>query len=683
MKENEKKNGTAVVRVYGTVQGFPIALAGAEVVAHRDGKKAGEKKTGPDGSCSIPLEEGSYEICATFAMGDWTSEESSSPIHVCEDKTAEMEVHISLSGSSLSILASEDGLQYSKDDPIDLRLRYRKPSYLKFDWPVGIPVIIALAASGAIVKQWAQHSVIFEIIPTSTAVRISAAMSARDNVKPQPPRPRDDGFDAPVTPPDVTSVEGDVSVSLRRTASRMTEDVSLWVAIRNSTDTLSFDRYFDFMEWLFCKDDTTAGPFDISYPKARRRMLPFTDTDAYRNVKAATEAFVMANCGVTADGFDADDARYVKSQLVVDVDLSDLVTLFDSYLESAAGPGSHVLPYLALIRRKLKDEGIKKADIGDQFYKGKSGWQARADTCYGVLKRRLECPLLMELIWSYWQEEGMLTQTMNAITRRFQNVRAPLANDPLANTEIDPLRPLNNVLWGYIQDEQHRLSVVRRNYEYDHHYGLRLAGKAVRDVRTADSRSRFLEAFHTLLSIVSSFYKRDDDTTIVADGYPVLNALKEAHLILSQGAHNQFGDLPSTARIEMLMQQWILARPEFREFLPTRIMVAYPEPWMDRVDAMKKLQGWSDTSVLHFRNLAMFGEQILLSIRYGAWAGVNDQAQAVNWARYWRPEVQGYLHAYRSATGIDLSLDVANARVDATMPSLHLVRRLEEQRRTA
>ena len=31
---------------------------------------------------------------------------------------------------------------------------------------------------------------------------------------------------------------------------------------------------------------------------------------------------------------------------------------------------------------------------------------------------------------------------------------------------------------------------------------------------------------------------------------------------------------------------------------------------MDRVDAMKKLQGWTDTSVLHFRNLAIFGEQV-------------------------------------------------------------------------
>ena len=45
--------------------------------------------------------------------------------------------------------------------------------------------------------------------------------------------------------------------------------------------------------------------------------------------------------------------------------------------------------------------------------------------------------------------------------------------------EIGYLRPLNNLLWGYLQDEQHRLSLVRRAYEYDHHYGLALQGKAV------------------------------------------------------------------------------------------------------------------------------------------------------------------------------------------------------------
>jgi len=301
----------------------------------------------------------------------------------------------------------------------------------------------------------------------------------------------------------------------------------------------------------------------------------------------------------------------------------------------------------------------------------------------GIVQEKLINPCLIELIWSYWNEEGMVVQTMNAVTRRFQNVRSPITPDPLANLEIDPLRPLNNLIWGYTQDEQHRLTVNRRNYEYDHHYGFRLQGKAVENFRPADTRSQFLEAFHRLLRLCTIFFVRDDDTTIKADAFPLLNALKEVHLIVSQGAHNQFGDLPSTARIEMLMQQWLLGRPEFREFLPTRIMVAYPESWMDRVDAMKKLQGWTDTSVVHFRNLAIFGEQLLLTIRYGAWSEIYEPTQAFNWARFWRPQIQGYIHAYQAATGVDLSADTGDTTADAMLPSLLLQNRLAVQRRGA
>ena len=72
----------------------------------------------------------------------------------------------------------------------------------------------------------------------------------------------------------------------------------------------------------------------------------------------------------------------------------------------------------------------------------------------------------------------MLVQSINAISRRFQNVRAPGECDPLAHLEFDPLRPLNNILWGYVEDERNRLSVKRRVYEYHHHYGLNLYGKA-------------------------------------------------------------------------------------------------------------------------------------------------------------------------------------------------------------
>ena len=69
--------------------------------------------------------------------------------------------------------------------------------------------------------------------------------------------------------------------------------------------------------------------------------------------------------------------------------------------------------------------------------------------------------------------------------------------------------------------------------------------------------------------------------------------LKELHLILAQGAHNQFGDLPWTARVEMLIQKWLLARPEIREFLGGAPMVPYKESWMAHADSMKTLQGWT------------------------------------------------------------------------------------------
>jgi hypothetical protein len=286
--------------------------------------------------------------------------------------------------------------------------------------------------------------------------------------------------------------------------------------------------------------------------------------------------------------------------------------------------------------------------------------------------------VLIELIWSYWHEQGMLVQTINAVSRHFQNIRGPAERDPLALMEFDPLRPLNNLLLGYIQDEQHRLSVVRRAYEYDHLYGLTLEGSAVPQIRSADGRSKFLESFHNLLHLCLVFYRQDDDTTIVSDAFPILIALRDLHMLLVAGAHNQIGDLPATARVEMLMQEWLLARPEFREVLPTRISVDYPEPWMDRVEAMKRLQGWGDTNVRHFSDLGRFGEKILLTIRLGDWNNA-DRDQAKAWARVWRSEIQSYVHAYNIVTGVDLTADLVQEqrrRLIAVQPSVLLRERL-------
>jgi hypothetical protein len=161
--------------------------------------------------------------------------------------------------------------------------------------------------------------------------------------------------------------------------------------------------------------------------------------------------------------------------------------------------------------------------------------------------------------------------------------------------------------------------------------------------------------------------------------------LKDVHLLLAEGAGNQFRDLPTQARAEMLMTQWLLARPEMREFLRGRAMVPYREPWMGQVDTMKRLQGWGDVNVNHFRDMATFGEQIVLSVRYGDWIDVNDQEQARNWARYWKPELQSYIHSYLAATGVDLGAQITDTRRASerfVQPSLHLRNRIAVQQQS-
>jgi hypothetical protein len=495
-------------------------------------------------------------------------------------------------------------------------------------------------------------------------------------------------------------------VSLRRSDIVDTVDLPLWSVIRASTNKISFNNYAAWMDRVFCR---RGEEWLDELALWVRHALPFPDIVSYKALKVATEAFLVANCGVamavgdltvpeewrariepslSRERFEnlsederderlglsrGDTAGRLWRRYLVPADLAGDVEEDD---ERAPGGSIETLPYLALIRQKLPEARIELRADAEQH----------VELCYEIMGRKLTSPCFLELLWSYWHEEGMLVQTMGAISRRFQN-RGRGPGDPLAGFALDPLRPLNNLLWGYVQDEQHRLTLARRVYEYDHEYGISLYGRSVPRVRSADPRSRFLEAFHTLLHRASIFYKEDDDTTMIADPFPILNALRDVHLLLAEGAHNQYGDLPWTARQEMLLEQWLLARPELREFLPTRVMVAYPEPWMDRVDAMKRVQGWSETSVRYFHDLAVFGEQLLLSIRFGDWSNVFDRNQAGNWARYWRQEAQWYIHAYQAVTGVDLTADTMDVRTAEqppdrfTQPAFLLHQRLLEQRR--
>ena len=470
---------------------------------------------------------------------------------------------------------------------------------------------------------------------------------------------------------------GPLTVALARAQIPPTPDQILWTTIRNRTNAIRFGGtgdgsaargYAQFIDNVLCSEPGyiqghRRGANGVKLARQRRELYePVHGVGAYDLLRTATEVILLLECGTVIDDFDSSgaelyDAADEELRLGEPLELGAARELLGNYL------GNDRLPYID----RVIDAAFGSRDPVNSIF------------CKGFLSGRASCPPMLELIWSYWHEEAMLVQTMKVLSRRFQNLRGRGEHDPLANLEIAPLYPLNNLMWGYIQDEVHHLSVKRRNYEYSHHYGIGLYGEATSDFRPADPRSRFLEGFHNLLYRASQFYKQDDDNTYNADGFPVLNALREVHLCLAEGAHNQFGDLPWTARVEMLMEQWMLARPETRLFLQSRDMVPYLESWMPQVDAMKTLQGWTDTSVTHFNFLAVHGEQLLLSIRYGDWIAINEPRFAGNWARYWRPEIQNYIHSYRAVTGVDLTADLNETRQSkliVTQPSELLKNRL-------
>jgi hypothetical protein len=463
-----------------------------------------------------------------------------------------------------------------------------------------------------------------------------------------------------------------------------TDDEGFWIAIRQTARMTSFESYRMFIDQVLCQQDGPHADGDHDRGReiaglARKEQRPFSEgglgihaygVNAYNLLRLATETFLLMRCGIAIPrDYSPEERAWDEARLYQRFSPDQARDMLQRYLRD---PGA-ILPYLEQVFTALN------ATDRQDLVKGKD--KVHSPYCIVPLIQRITAPCLIELIWSYWHEQGMLVQTMNAISMRFQNKRTGRGDrDPLASMEIDPLRPVNNLIWGYIQDEYNRLTVARRSSEYDHHYGLKLMGRAVPNAMAADSRSKFLEAFHDLMYRTKMFYDEDADRTVESNAFPLLNGLREVHLLLAEGAHNQFGDLPWTARVEMLIQQYMLARPEMREFLGGRVMVPYPEPWMGRVDTMKTLQGWTDVPILHFRNLAMYSEQIVLSIRYNDWVDVIDQDRARNWARFWRPEIEGYVHTYRVVTGVDLT---SPETVDSTQPAILLGRRLRQYARTS
>lgn len=406
-------------------------------------------------------------------------------------------------------------------------------------------------------------------------------------------------------------------VRLDRAASTPTTDEVLSILVLTATAARSFAAYRAYVDPIVCRPSTGRS----------------FGTDTYRRLRRETEEFL----------------EQVRGSVV------------DPGAVAAAYLINNRLPYVDTVVQRFPDA-------------------LTGDPCSDLNADLLAEPFPVELIWSYWQEEGGLVQTLNYILARFQNRRVMRGRDPLARFDLNPLRPLRQILWSWAEDEMSRITVRRRAAEYQFEYGLPLVGRAVPDSSyLVERRSRFLESFHTLLHEAHVFFTLDDDTTVNADAFPVYNALRDTHLVLAEGASNQFGDLPTQARVEMLTMQWLISQPEVRDFLGGKPMIPYEEPWMDRVDTMKNLAGWTPTSVTHFHELAVRGEQLLLTIRWGNWNSTTVTADSArNWARTWRNQIQRYVHAYRAVTGVDLTVGT-----DSRPPAYLLAERAAARSRRA
>lgn len=425
-------------------------------------------------------------------------------------------------------------------------------------------------------------------------------------------------------------------------------DEAFFKRVLVNSDRIGFPRVKAYLDAIMLDPAPSA---DGSHLRKELSRLRFFGGDTYRILKKAIEAYLLV-------AIDAKDVDTRIPPTTVQADTAAPLALDSGEL---GDPGLRELlgPHEGFIVRQL-----------DQYAPRATGTEGTY-----FLRSKLTRSMFLELIWSYWMEEGMLVQTLNALTMRFQNRRVTggTGAEALSRLEVGPLRALNPLLWSYIQAENERLSVVRRSHEYDHHYGLRLFGKALSTHETADPRSNFLRAFHQLLHTCTQLFHQFDDLNVMPDPEPVFRGLRELEMILGEGMHNQYGDLPWNARVEMIGQQWMLSLPEVDKFLGGRENAPYPEPWMDRVETMKGLLGWRDASVLHFRELALYGEQLLISIRFGDWIGSGTRNRAWLWAQTFRDPITRYLHAYRAVTGVDLA-DGAT-QVDATLPGMLLTNR--------
>jgi hypothetical protein len=241
-------------------------------------------------------------------------------------------------------------------------------------------------------------------------------------------------------------------------------------------------------------------------------------------------------------------------------------------------------------------------------------------------------PWPLELVWSFWLDAMRLDDAL-AVARGLPGL-------PAGST-------VARMLSGIAGDPA-RIDAGARAEAYRHAYGLRL------DAATSPTllrQARVPTALATLLRRAARLLRDDDDTTITADGLPLLHALADLQNLLNEAVHPALEDVTRALRRDMLLALYALGRPELRPLLPIRRHVVLPEPWMAAVDALATLERRPQVSAGIYARLADAGERILLSVRLGGWAQTADGERAVGWAQFWRAELHAYALAHAIVAG--------------------------------
>lgn len=193
---------------------------------------------------------------------------------------------------------------------------------------------------------------------------------------------------------EISDIDNIQEVRLSRAGIVSTNDEVFWTAIKSKR--LDFNIYKNFINDILCnKNSNFLGDTTNIERTGFKNRSPFIGVSDYSILKFATEAYMLKMFGIDN-------------------------THLNNYLTQ-----NSILPYYEDILAKLDDVLVIN--------------KVSPNYCDEDVNKKLKNPFLIELIWSYWMEQGMLVQTMNLISMRFQNMRVGRDADLMTRFDADPL----------------------------------------------------------------------------------------------------------------------------------------------------------------------------------------------------------------------------------------------------